>query len=115
LPTAHAAGRTSVVPSGILLAMTVEIIILQGRYLHTEVHKHNKHTDIHAFSGIGTHDSSVEAGEDCSCLGRRGHCGRRLLNIRIVMKFILNIIMINNAINQCNQIDLQINQKALLF
>jgi hypothetical protein len=38
----------------------------QGRYLHTEQHKHriNAHTDIHAFSGIGTHDPSVRASED---------------------------------------------------
>jgi hypothetical protein len=35
--------------------------------LHTEQHKHriNAHnTDIHALSGIRTHDSSVRAGED---------------------------------------------------
>jgi hypothetical protein len=47
----------------------------QGHYLHTE-HKHriNKHTDIHALSGIRTHDPSVQAREDSSCLGPRGHC-----------------------------------------
>jgi hypothetical protein len=31
-------------------------------------------TDIDALSGIRTHDHSVRAGEDISCLRRRGHC-----------------------------------------
>jgi hypothetical protein len=47
----------------------------QGLYLHTE-HKHriNAHnTDIHALSGIRTHDPSVRASEDSSCLRPRGH------------------------------------------
>jgi hypothetical protein len=35
----------------------------QGRYLHTEQHKHriNAHRDIHALSGIRTHDPSLRA------------------------------------------------------
>jgi hypothetical protein len=38
----------------------------QGRYLHTEEHKHRKktHTDIHTLSGIRTYDPSVPAFED---------------------------------------------------
>jgi hypothetical protein len=38
----------------------------QGRYLHTEQHKHriNAHTDIHALSGIRNHDPRVQASED---------------------------------------------------
>jgi hypothetical protein len=36
----------------------------QGRYLHTE----QTHTDIHVLSEIRTHDSSVRASEDGSCL-----------------------------------------------
>jgi hypothetical protein len=43
----------------------------QGRYLHTEQHK-----DIHALSGIRTHDPSVRAGKDGSCLRPRGNCDR---------------------------------------
>jgi hypothetical protein len=39
----------------------------QGRYLHT---------DIHASSGIRTHDPSVRASEDSSCFRPRGHCDR---------------------------------------
>jgi hypothetical protein len=34
-------------------------------------------TNIHALSGIRTHDPSVRASEDNSCLRRRGHCDRR--------------------------------------
>jgi hypothetical protein len=53
----------------------------QDRYLHTGQHKHriNIHTDIHALSGIRTHDSSVRAGEDSSCLRPHGHCDRPLV------------------------------------
>jgi hypothetical protein len=52
----------------------------QGCYLHTEEHKHriNAHNiDIHALSSIRTHDPSVRASEDSSCLRPRGHCDRR--------------------------------------
>jgi hypothetical protein len=51
----------------------------QGLYLHTEQHKHriNAHnTDIHALRGIRTHDPSVWAGEDSSCLRPPGHYDR---------------------------------------
>jgi hypothetical protein len=50
----------------------------QGRYLHTERHKHriNAHKHINAFSGIQNHDLSVRAGEDGSCLRPRGHYHR---------------------------------------
>jgi hypothetical protein len=51
----------------------------QGLYLHPEQHKHrtNAHnTVIHALSGIRTHDASVRASEDRSCLRPRGHCDR---------------------------------------
>jgi hypothetical protein len=44
----------------------------QGRYLD----KHRINADIHAMSGIQTHDPSVRAGEDSSCLRLRGHCNR---------------------------------------
>jgi hypothetical protein len=51
----------------------------QGRYLHTGQHRHRTttHTDIHALGGIRTHDPSVRASEDNSCLIPRGHCERR--------------------------------------
>jgi hypothetical protein len=47
----------------------------QGRYLHAEQHEHriNAHTHIHALSGIRTHDRSIRADEDSSCLRSRGH------------------------------------------
>jgi hypothetical protein len=56
----------------------------QDRYLHTEQHEHriNAHnTDIHALSGIRTHDPSVRAGEDSSCLRQRGHSDDRLFRL----------------------------------
>jgi hypothetical protein len=34
------------------------------------------HTDNHASSGIRKHDTSVQVGEDTSCLRPRGHCDR---------------------------------------
>jgi hypothetical protein len=50
----------------------------QGRYLYTEQHRHriNPQTDIHALNGIRTHDPSVRASEDSSCLRSRGHRDR---------------------------------------
>jgi hypothetical protein len=50
----------------------------QCHYLHTGQHKHriNAHTNIHALSGILTHDPSVRASEDSSCLRPPGHCYR---------------------------------------
>jgi hypothetical protein len=48
----------------------------QGRYLHTGRTQNNEHTVIHALSAIRTHDPSVRASEDSSCLTPRGHCGR---------------------------------------
>jgi hypothetical protein len=48
----------------------------QGRYLHTGQYKHNKRTQTSMPCGIRTHDPSVRAGEDSSCLRPRGHCDR---------------------------------------
>jgi hypothetical protein len=42
-----------------------------------KINAHN--TDIHALSGIRTHDPSVRANEDSPCLRPRGHCDRQLL------------------------------------
>jgi hypothetical protein len=49
-----------------------EIRPSQGRYLHTGQQKHRikAHSDIHAFSGIRTHDPSIRVSEDSSCLDR---------------------------------------------
>jgi hypothetical protein len=50
-----------------------------GCYLHTEEHKHriNAHTDIHVLSRFRTHDPSVRAEGDSSCLTLRCHCARQ--------------------------------------
>jgi hypothetical protein len=49
----------------------------QDRYLH----KHRINTDIHALSGIRTHDPSFRASENSSCLRPRGQCDRHMLVI----------------------------------
>jgi hypothetical protein len=41
--------------------------------------KRTKYRHIHASSGIRTHDYSVRASEDSSCLRPRGHCDRHLI------------------------------------
>jgi hypothetical protein len=49
----------------------------QGLYLHTEQHEHriNAHnTNIHALSGIQTHDPILRESEDISCLRPRDQC-----------------------------------------
>jgi hypothetical protein len=46
----------------------------QGRYLHTEQHKQNKRTNIHALTGIRTHKPSVRASDERP----RGHSDRYL-------------------------------------
>jgi hypothetical protein len=53
----------------------------QGQYLHAGQHKHriNAHIDIHALSGIRTHDTSVRASEDSSCSRPRGHSDQRMI------------------------------------
>jgi hypothetical protein len=43
-------------------------------YTQNNTNTEQTHTDIHAASGIGTHDPRVPAGEDGSCLRPRGHC-----------------------------------------
>jgi hypothetical protein len=53
---------------------------IQGRYLH----KHRINTNIRALNVIRTHDSSVRAGEDISCLRPRSHCDQ--LNVLTVWK-----------------------------
>jgi hypothetical protein len=52
----------------------------QSRYLHraTQTQNNRRQTDIHTSSGIRTHDPSVRAGEDISCLRPRGHCDRHV-------------------------------------
>jgi hypothetical protein len=55
----------------------------QGRYLHTGQNKQriNAHTDIHALSGIQTHDPSVRASEYSTCLRPHGHRDRHIYYI----------------------------------
>jgi hypothetical protein len=43
---------------------------------YTRQHKHRINANVHALSGRRTHDPSVRAGKDSSCLKPRGHCDR---------------------------------------
>jgi hypothetical protein len=49
-----------------------EISQSQGRFIHREY----MHTNIHTSIRIRTHDPSVRAAEDCSCLRPSGNCDR---------------------------------------
>jgi hypothetical protein len=50
---------------------------------HRSTQTQNKHTDIHASSGIRIHDPSVRTGEDVSCFRLRSHCDRPLTVVRM--------------------------------
>jgi hypothetical protein len=57
-------------------------------YRTTQIQNKRTHTNIHALSGIRTHDPSVRASEDkSSCLGLRGHCDRPMFCT--IMKYFL--------------------------
>jgi hypothetical protein len=45
---------------------------------HRTTQRINAHTDIHALSGIRTHDPSVRVSEDSSCRRPRGHRDRQI-------------------------------------
>jgi hypothetical protein len=45
-------------------------------YTQNNTNTEQTHTDIHASSGIRTHDPSVRASEDSSCPRPRGQCDR---------------------------------------
>jgi hypothetical protein len=60
---------------------------------HRTAQTPNKRTDIHASSGIRTHDPSVREGEDSSCLRPRCHCDRLFYSknkIRVTSELIVN-------------------------
>jgi hypothetical protein len=62
-------------------------LLLRGsarRKAATYTQNKRTHTDIHALSGIRTHDPSVRADEDGSCLRPRGHCARLIIIIMII-------------------------------
>jgi hypothetical protein len=64
------------IPSGLSLTPPKETK-KNGRYLHTEQHKHRINANIHASSGIRAHDPSVRADEASSRLRPSGHCDRQ--------------------------------------
>jgi hypothetical protein len=61
----------------ILAAFSVQLTSSQAHY-YTENNTNTEQTHAYndALSGIRTHDPSLRAGEDSSCLTTRGHCDR---------------------------------------
>jgi hypothetical protein len=59
-----------------------QVISPVARPLPTQDNRNTEETrtDIHDLSRIRTHERSVWAGEDISCLRPRGHCDRQLLS-----------------------------------
>jgi hypothetical protein len=54
-------------------------------YTHNNTTIEKTHTHIQASSGIRTHDPSVKASEDSSCLRPRGHCDRSTSSLELVI------------------------------
>jgi hypothetical protein len=53
----------------------------ESHYLHRTTQTELTQINIHAMSGIWTHDPSVRAGEDISCVRLRGNCDRQIKGI----------------------------------
>jgi hypothetical protein len=67
-------------------------ISIQATYTKDNTNAKQTHTNIHASSGIGTHDLSVGADEDSSCLRSRGHCDRMRHSAHLVIPASLRVI-----------------------
>jgi hypothetical protein len=99
-------GRFSVSLSVGLLGQVISS--LQGLYLNTGQHKQKKHThthtytpNIHALSGIPTHDHSIRASKDSSRLRLFGYCDRRVYLLwNIITNAEASTMLNTNA--QCN-------------
>jgi hypothetical protein len=73
------------------------ISLLQGHCLHR---KTQAQTDIHALSGIQTHDPSVWVTEDSSCLKPRDHCDLHRKYYNVLYQIVKEVIpMITLALN----------------
>jgi hypothetical protein len=53
-------------------------------YTQDSTNTEQKHTDIHALSGIRTHNPSFRTSEVSSCLRLRGHCDRQLYQYTLI-------------------------------
>jgi hypothetical protein len=56
-------------------------------YTRNNINTEQTHTYIHALNGIRTHDPSVRASEDSSCLRPRGHCDWQILLLVTTIPF----------------------------
>jgi hypothetical protein len=86
---------------------TSDVLVVRTLPKHRTTQTHNKHIytpNIHAVSGIRTHDHSVRASENSSYLRPRGHCDRR--------KYVLHSFTYNITVTNLKKIYL--NQTKLL-
>jgi hypothetical protein len=59
--------------------------VVKSLPIHRTTQTQNTRTkDIHALSGIRTHDHSVRVGEDGLCLRSRGHCDRQDASVELI-------------------------------
>jgi hypothetical protein len=72
-----ALGRFSVSWADGRTAWTGDQPVARPLHAQTEQHKQNKHKHNHSSSGIRTHDPSIWADEESSCLRTHNHCGRQ--------------------------------------
>jgi hypothetical protein len=64
-----------------------------ARPLPTQDNANRINANIHALNGIRTHDPSVRASEDSSCLRPRSHCDRHMF-ISMSIKFTIEILFV---------------------
>jgi hypothetical protein len=60
---------------------------LVARHLPTQNNTNRINADMHALSGIRTHDPSVVVSKDSSCLRLRGQCDRQIGNYLRIIRF----------------------------
>jgi hypothetical protein len=73
-----------------LAGITVEVFLPASTRGRHRINTHRTHTNIHASSGIRTHDLSVGAGEDSSCLRPRGHFDQKTWKYMLIPSSFLN-------------------------
>jgi hypothetical protein len=69
---------------------------------NTNIFVEGTRTDIYACSGIRTHDPSVWAGEDISCLRPRGHCDRLAMKLRKQKNLFQIPLYLHNILLNCH-------------
>jgi hypothetical protein len=74
--------------------------IARPLFTHRTTQIQNKRTHIYVLSGIRTHDLSVRASEDSSCLRPRTHCDRPMIYVPNLIKIGSGIQMSTEGIHR---------------